>query len=160
MTTPALVIKQISGACPVQAYGTYGEYLFYFRFRYDAAQLYVGPPDEDEEWSDMPANPPMLYAEINEIFNDPYRGDLNRGEAVAMITDLVNRLRPYANWTDGTRHERLAAYVTALVDRCEADQAGQRPTPGQQCPNDQPHEEHEWYTPVLRRQCRGQLEST
>ncbi len=104
-----LVIDQIGGMCPVQGYGTVNDEPFYFRFRSDCAQLYVGPIDEEDG---IPADPPRLYAEINDVYNEPFRGYLSGEESRALLWRLVELLKP----NQETQRDRLVKYLEKLRD--------------------------------------------
>ncbi len=113
-----LVIEQVGGVCPVQGYGRLDGERFYFRFRHDCAELYVGPADTSEPYDDdMPdLMAPRLYAEINNVYGDPWRGWLDVESAVELLHRLIALLKPPAEWANGTGIEQLGALVDAMVE--------------------------------------------
>ncbi len=109
-----IIIEQIGGMCPVQGYGTIDGERFYFRYRHDDAQLYVGPEVDDEDLGMPDLANPRLYAEINNVFGHADRGWLENDEAVELLHRLVDMLKPRIEW-QATGHERLSNLVDFLV---------------------------------------------
>lgn len=107
-----IVVEQIGGMCPVQGYGTIDGERFYFRYRHDDAQLYVGPGVDDEGLPDL--DNPRLYAEINDVSGHVDRGWLENDEAVELFHRLVGELKPLTEWQT-TGHERLSNLVDLLL---------------------------------------------
>jgi hypothetical protein len=123
MTLPDdFIIEHEGGTFPYQAEGTFGEDIFYFRYRSDNAQLSVGPPADKSVrgWcTPLPAHPPRLYAEIFGVFDDPMRGWLSKEEAHELMGRLVPMLKPPVEWEYGTHHDRLAAMLDAIKAKDE-----------------------------------------
>jgi hypothetical protein len=101
-----LSFSEYGGACPYQAEGrtSFGS-RFYFRFRFNSAQLSVWDAADTDTYSD-----PLLYAEINDVFpGDDLIGTLTNSEARDLIIKLIGLLAPPQDWAHGTHQQRLIA---------------------------------------------------
>ncbi len=107
---PGLTVHSVGGACPVQLEATTadGENV-YFRYRFDAAQLYVGFDD------DISRENTRLYAELDDVFNDPMRGFLDDAETTELFLRLWAMLKPPQQWPEGTRMAKTARLLEALL---------------------------------------------
>jgi len=107
---PGLEIDYFDGACPVQGDGTYRGQAWYFRFRHDDAQLYLWANDGKSNRFEHCE----LYAERESVTGEDLAGVLTDDEAVALFVDLWGSLRPYAEYDEGTRVDRLTRELERL----------------------------------------------
>lgn len=110
------------GSVPVQGEGrTVDDDEVYFRFRFNAAQLYIYDGDEGRDNT-------KLYAELEDVYTrddgtpDEYAGMLTHDQAVDLVQRLVADLRPVADWPGGTRVERVGNLLRAIVEAHRRDQ--------------------------------------
>lgn len=109
-----LDFEELGGGHPVEGWGknAQGEDVF-FRFREDSAQLYIGDTDE-----------PRLYAEINGVYGDELRGELEDAQILPLLERLVALLKSTAEWETGTRRDRVRSVIQDHLnelDRNEGD---------------------------------------
>lgn len=115
-----VVIESVGGMCPVQGFGTIDGDRFYFRYRHDCAELYVGPDiNEVDEFGFHDPMPdlwePRLYAEIADVTGDYDRGWLEEIEAMDLIHRMVDMLKPPTQSPRGTGVQQLDAQVRAMT---------------------------------------------
>lgn len=103
-----IVFDSLGGMCPVQGTGIIDGEQFYFRYRHDNAQLYVG--------GESPLENPRLYAEIRNVTGETDRGDLSEDEAVQLVGRLADDLRPIGEWPAGSGLDQLKSAVETMLE--------------------------------------------
>lgn len=106
---PGMTITMMGGACPFQAEGTLADGMqFYVRFRHNAAQMYVAPPDRNV-FDDA-----VRYSSIFTVFDtDEDVGSLEPDEAVTLMIDLHRTLTPREGQV--TQLDRIRYHLQTVI---------------------------------------------
>lgn len=119
---PGLKIETLGGAAPVQGWGTYNGERFYFRYRYNNAQLHVGPPRDDDP-SGLPED--RLYNEEYDVNGDPsdeYAGSLGDFDYLTVIPRMFQNLKPIEE-CGKTHWERVKDAIDAAVKQSREEES-------------------------------------
>lgn len=109
---PGLKFEELGGAAPVQGWGTYRGEPFFFRYRYNNAQLTVGPIVERDNLPEA-----RLYNEEYDVNGDPtdeYAGSLSDFDYLTVIPRMFQNLKPIEE-CGKTHWDRVGEAIDAAV---------------------------------------------